>query len=599
VSFLSELKRRNVFRVGAAYLTLGWVVIQATATLTPALHLPESALPLVTWIGVVGLPFVIAFAWIYELTPDGLKREHEIDRRHSITHVTGKRLDYVVIALLAVAIALFLVNRFLPRDDSPSTVPRLADASAEAVDTTLITPATRAGAPSGKSIAVLPFVNMSGDPENEYFADGLAEELLNLLAKIPDLRVAARTSAFKFKGEKIDLQEVAQELNVANVLEGSVRKSGNRIRITAQLISAADGYHVWSETYDRTLDDIFVVQDEIAGAVVEELRGTLLGPAFAARSKPKDPEAYNLVLQGRYFVERNGRKDLEHAIDYFRQALQRDPGFAPAWAGLSSAYSGQSDSGLVPIADGNRRAREAAQKALELDPSLSEAHLAMGWIYNGYDWNWAAADASFRRALALAPGSAQAFRALGIQAAAYGRWDESLEMTNKAIERDPLGANAYQNLALVLMATNRDAEAESALRKAQELRPAGPGQHASIARVLLLRGRYAAALLEVQQEEEEIWRLSILPLAYHALGRRSDSAAALATFKSRYHDEMAYQIAEAHAFRGEVDLAFEWLERAYEQRDAGITEIKGDRFIRPLNGDPRYETLLEKLKLPK
>ena len=287
------------------------------------------------------------------------------------------------------------------------------------------------------------------------------------------MRVAARTSAFKFKGEKIDVQEVAQKLNVAHVLEGSVRKSGNKVRITAQLIKAADGYHVWSETYDRTLDDIFVVQDDIAGAVVKALQVTLLGTALATRSKPQDPEAYNLALQGRYFVERGGQKDLERAIDYFRQSRERDPGYAPAWAGLSEAYAAAGRLGYVPVADGFRRAREAAEKALALDPQLVDAHLAMGWIHMVYDWDWAAADASFRRALELEPGNAQALRPSASQAAIFGRWDEAIDATNKAIERDPLGPNYYNILGLILLAVNRDTEAESAFRKALDSIPGG------------------------------------------------------------------------------------------------------------------------------
>ena len=451
---------------------------------------------------------------------------------------------------------------------------------------------------TAKSIAVLPFVNMSGDAGNEYFAEGLSEELINLLVKIPELRVAARTSAFKFKGEKINVQEVAQKLNVAHVLEGSVRKSGNKVRITAQLIKAADGYHVWSETYDRTLDDIFVVQDEIAGAVVKALQVTLLGTALATRSKPQDPEAYNLALQGRYFIDRGGKEDLERSIDYFRQSRERDPGYAPAWAGLSQAYAWQADQAFVPVAEGYPRAREAAEKALALDPRLADAHLAMGWIHSYYDWDWAAADASFRRALELEPGNAKALRAVGGQAMSFGRWDEAIDALNKAIERDPLGPNNYHQLGLILEAVSRDTEAESAFRKAIQLDPGGAGRHVSIGLILLLQGKPEAALREMQQEKEEIWRLSGLPLVYHALGRRSESDAALAVLKDKYAGEMAYQIAEVHAFRGETDLAFEWLERAYDQRDAGVSQIKSDRLFHTLIDDPRYKAFLKKMKLP-
>ena len=460
-------------------------------------------------------------------------------------------------------------------------------------------PSTRSSVhAAAKSIAVLPFVNMSGDAGNEYFSDGLSEELINLLTKIPELRVAARTSAFKFKGEKINVQEVAQQLNVAHVLEGSVRKSGNQVRITAQLIKAADGYHVWSETYDRTLEDIFVVQDQIAGAVVKALQVSLLGAGVATRSRPPDPEAYNLALQGRYFVDRGGREDLERAIDYFRQSRERDAGYAPAWAGLSQAYAWQADQAFVPVEEGYPRAREAAEKALVLDPQLADAHLAMGWIHTYYDWDWAAADASLRRALELEPGNAKVLRAIGSQAMSLGRWHEAIDALNKAIERDPLGPNNYYQLGLVLEAVSRDTEAESAFRKAIELDREGAGRHLSIGTILLLQGKTDPALREMQQETEEAFRLSGLPLVYHALGRRSESDAALAALKSKYSGEMAFQIAEVHAFRGETDLAFEWLERAYDQRDAGVSQIKGDRLLLNIIGDTRYKAFLKKMKLP-
>jgi TolB-like protein/Flp pilus assembly protein TadD len=455
-----------------------------------------------------------------------------------------------------------------------------------------------AAAPNEKSIAVLPFADMSAGKDQEYFADGLSEELLNLLAKLPELRVIGRTSSFQFKGRNEDLRIIGEKLNVANILEGSVRKSGQKVRITVQLIRAADGSHLWSETYDRTIDDIFAVQDDIAGEVVKALKLTLLGTTLTTRSTPQNSEAYNLALQGRFFLERKGQKDLERAVDYFRRSRERDPGYAPAWAGLSQAYARQVDGGQLPAADGYQQAREAAEKALALDPQLAEAHLAMGWIQVTYDWDWAAADASFRRALELEPGSAEALRNASYQADILGRSNEAIDLANKSIERDPLRPNSYNNLALILQAVNRDAEAEAAVRRALELDPGGAQRHYGIGRALILQGKKDAALREMQQETDEFWRLSGLPLAFHALGRRGESDAALAALKSKYAGEGAKQIAEVHAFRGEVDLAFEWLERAYSQRDGGITEIKGDRFLRGLAGDPRYKAFLKKLKLP-
>src|SRR5207344_1253791 len=267
-SLFAELRRRNVFKAAAAYLALGWVVTQVTSTVAPLLHLPDWIGPVVVWIGVIGFPFVIMFSWIYELTPEGLKRESEVDRSASITHITSRRLDYITISLLVLAIGLFAFDRFVPRRVEPPAASR--EAQTPAVPS-VSTPSAASAAPaaSDNSIAVLPFVNMSDEKSNEYFSDGISEELLNLLAKIPQLQVTARTSSFAFKGEKIGIAEVARQLHVAHVLEGSVRKSGNAVRITAQLINAATNTHLWSETYDRKLDDIFAIQDEIAADVVK------------------------------------------------------------------------------------------------------------------------------------------------------------------------------------------------------------------------------------------------------------------------------------------------------------------------------------------
>jgi TolB-like protein/Tfp pilus assembly protein PilF len=595
VSVIGELKRRNVVRVAVLYGLAAWLILQVADVLVPALGLPDWAMRFVALLLLLGFPLMLIFSWVYELTPEGLKKQHEVDRDQSITHETGRKINYLIGALAALAIVVVVIERFMPRNEP---IPVATDA-APAAPTAPAAPLEETAAQTeAKSIAVLPFVNMSSDADNEYFSDGLSEELLNLLASIPDLRVAARTSAFQFKGEKIDVKDVAQKLNVAHILEGSVRKSGNKVRITAQLVNAADGYQLWSETYDRTLDDIFVVQDDIAGEVVKALQVTLLGTQLATRSRPVDSEAYNLALQGRFFLLRGHSDDFERAADYYRRSLERDPGYAPAWAGLSGAYAMQAFLGYVPAADGFRRAREAAEKALALDPQLADAHLAMAGIYRSYDWDWAAADASVRKALDLEPGKALAIGILGVQAAMVGRWSEAIDLANKAIERDPLWPNSYATLGYILLDVNRDTEAEAAFRKAVELDPAGTFWHGALGLALLLQGKADDALQEMQQETDEASRLTGLALAHHELGRRGESDAALAALKSKYAGMAAYQIAEVHAFRGEDDLAFEWLERAYAQRDSGVILIKGDPLLRGLVRDPRYKAFLRKLKLP-
>jgi TolB-like protein/Tfp pilus assembly protein PilF len=592
VSVISELQRRNVTRVAALYGLAAWLIVQIADVLVPALSLPSWALRLVSLLLILGFPLVLIFAWVYELTPQGLKKQHEVDRGQALTHATRRRINYSIVALAAIAIAVLVVDRFLPRTrpNQPAMPAATTETSARA--------ATVPPALEPKSIAVLPFVDMSPGGDQEYLADGISEELLNGLAKLPDLRVAARTSAFKFKGEKVSVQDAARQLNVAHVLEGSVRKSGSKVRITAQLIKAADGYRLWSETYDRTLDDIFAVQDDIARHVVTALEVTLLGSKPLASAKPKAPEAYNLVLQGRFLLDRRTGEAYESAIEHFRQALQRDPGFAPAWAGMSQAYAQQADDGYAPIADGYRRAREAAEKALALQPDLASGHVALAWIYLNYDWNWDAAGASYRRALALEPGNVDALRASSILAATLGRFDEALDLDRQALERDPLRPGTYANYGLDLLAIRREREAEAAFRKALELDPGGAYRHALIGQALLWQGKTDDALREIQQETDAFWKLYGLALVYHALHFSKVAAATLADLKREYGADSAFQIAEVHAYRGEADFAFEWLERAYTQRDSGVTNINSSRMFQALAGDPRYKAFLRKLKLP-
>src|SRR6185437_12563083 len=371
------------------------------------------------------------------------------------------------------------------------------------------------------SIAVLPFVNMSRSEEDEYFADGLAEELLNVLAKIRGLRVAARSSAFTFKGKGATVAEVGRALNVTTVLEGSVRKAGSRMRIAVQLVNVADGYHLWSESYDRTFDDIFAVQDDIAQSVVQELRTRLLGGATdakasqevtaqvaaAAKGRATDPEAHRLFLQARYLAERINRDDKAKAIGYLRQALELDPEFALAWTELGSAYSAEAGNGWVPVAEGYARGREAVARALALEPDLSEAHAQMGWIQVNADWDWAGAEASCRRALELAPGNARVVSRAGTLAMTQGRIEEAIQLFRQALEQDPLRSAAHSNLADALRIVGRFAEAEAANRQALELAPQRAGPHGWLSLNLFAQGRGAEAFAEVLHEPEEWMRL--------------------------------------------------------------------------------------------
>ena len=470
------------------------------------------------------------------------------------------------------------------------------------------TPPIGPAAHEAPSIAVLPFVNMSRDEENEYFADGLAEEILNVLAKIPGVRVAARSSAFAFKGKAAGVAEVGRALNVAAVLEGSVRKAGNRLRISVQLAKVSDGYHLWSEVYDRMLEDIFAVQDDIAQSVVKELRTTLLGEtpdakagkdataavAAAVKGRSTDPEAYRLFLQARHFIDRNTREDTANGIGYLKEALALDPGFALAWAELGRAYSSEGNWGWARSAEGYERARDAILRALALEPDLAEAHAGMAWVQTAYDWDWPAAAASFRRAVELAPGNALVLHQAGLFEASMGRFDEGIELTRRAVEQDPLSAAAYFFLGLEFALAERFAEALAALNKSVELGPQRAVTRGWVAVVLLFLGRSDEALTEAKREPEEWARHFALALIHHGTGRQAESEQELRELIRTNASDAAYQIAEVHAVHGAADAAFEWLERAYVQKDAGIPWTKVDPFLRSLRADPRWSVFLRK-----
>lgn len=448
--------------------------------------------------------------------------------------------------------------------------------------------------PASPSIAVLPFINMSSDKEQEYFSDGLTEELLNALAKNPRLRVAARTSAFAFKGKNVDLREIGQKLNVTTVLEGSVRRDGKHLRITTQLINTADGFHMWSEIYDREMNDIFAIQNEIATAVAGALKVKLLGEETRSK-KETNIEAYDSYLQGQYFRSTRSKESLSKAITYYERALELDPNYAPAWAGLASAHSAQANFGYADIEESYRKARLEVKKALELDKNLPQAHSVLATIQLFYDWDWKAAEACFKRALELDPSL------IGGQATIarmQGRYDDAIRLNHRAIELDPLSIGSYNALGFNAVAAGKLQEAEKAFKKVLELNPSYETVHIYLGTIYLLESNPTKALAEMEQVQSPNWRPYGLALVYHALGKKKEADAALTEYINDFQSVAAMQIAEIYAYRGDSDKAFEWLERAYRQRDSGLIFIKGDRLFDKVKQDPRYNALLKKMRLP-
>jgi TolB-like protein len=445
------------------------------------------------------------------------------------------------------------------------------------------------------SIAVLPFLDMSPGRDQEYFADGLSEELLNLLTKVPQLRVTSRTSAFSFKGQSVDIRTVAGKLNVAHVLEGSVRKAGNRVRITAQLIDARNDVHVWSETYDRALDDVFAVQDEIAAAVAGALKVTLLSGS-APTSLRTDPQAYTLYLQGKEMVDSGSAEGRTRGVALLQRSLAVAPGYAPAWTHLGRAFLMQAYLSEIPLQSGLARAREATEKALLADPQYAPAHARLARIEMDYDWNFAAARDRLQTALALAPTDDVVLREAMAFLRITGRPDRAAEIARWMLARDPLNVDALSELAGTLHLSGQDAEAESMYRRVLAQKPNASMYHYVIGETRLTRGDPAGALAEYDEEHNEIIRQFGRAAAYYGLGRNDESSAIL-TELGKQHPDWSIALAEVYAYRGEADAAFHWLERGFEERDPGMPQLRTDPLLKPLHADPRWAKLLDRIGL--
>ena len=454
-------------------------------------------------------------------------------------------------------------------------------------------PTTSLTAIPEKSIAVLPFVDMSAGKDQEYFSDGISEELLNLLAKIPQLQVTARTSSFAFKGKEIGVPEIARTLHVANVLEGSVRKAGNSVRITAQLIKAGTDAHLWSQTYDRKLDDIFAIQDEIAADVVKQLKVTLLSAAPKARTT--DPEAYALYLQAVQLGGPFTAEAFQQSDALYRKVLAIDPRYAPAWAGLARNFGNETSQGLLPNKEGFAQAREAAVKALAIDPDYAPAHARLGWIAMYGDNDLAGAALHLERALAIDPADLRVLTTSATLLQSLGRLDEALALEEAAVRRDPVNVTTLFNLGYHQRMAGRLDAAIASFRTVLSLSPSNGGAHCQLGVALLLKGDAKGALAEIEQETSEIYKMIGLPMAYHALGRKADSDAALAALIAKYEKDGPYNIAGVYAYRGEADKAFAWLDKAVEYGDGGLGEIVTDNLFDKIHADPRWLAFLRKI----
>ncbi len=526
MSFFEELKRRNVIKVGIAYAVGAWLLLQLTDVLIDLLDLPETAGKYVILLLVIGFPLAVFFAWAFEMTPEGIKREADVDRSESITHITSQKLNRTIITVLSLALAFFVFDKFSTGSE-PQSEPTLAEVA------TSTEPVTAEQQSADKSIAVLPFVNMSADANNEYFSDGLSEELLNLLAKVDGLKVAARTSSFKFKGKDVDIAEIGEKLNVATVLEGSVRRSGNTARITAQLIKVDDGFHLWSETYDRDLDNIFQVQDEIARAIVDALKLPLLGHGKAiASNATANFEAYDLYLLAQHHIRQVNETSFDKAVDYLNRAVASDSTYAPAWSALSRAYMGLSDYGSMPFSESITLSGKALEKAKQLAPESAETLLAESNLL-GYQGLELQANSLLESALKVNPNQVEALSQL---AANLGprQQERALQLAQKAWELDPLSEETRGRL---ILETAGSGQFESAIGLARSMiidDPENPGLFEAFGQVHRSMGQLHMAI----PKYEMVWKL-----------RPGDVYP-------------AFIIASSYILLGDIPSAETWLEKA-------------------------------------
>ncbi|MGB8716212.1 MAG: hypothetical protein WCD66_07610 [Rhodanobacteraceae bacterium] len=574
MSLLTELKRRNVLRAAVLYIGAAWALSQGFAQLAPIVGVPDWWVRWFLIAAVIGFPFWVAFAWFYEFTPGGLKRESEIDPSDSAAHATSRKLDFWIIGVLAVAVVLLLTNQLLGRKHTATSTP-------------------------GRSIAVLPFVNMSSDKEQDYFSDGLSEELLNQLAQVPQLRVIARTSSFSFKGKEVDIATIAKALNVANVLEGSVRKDGDTLRITAQLIRAADSSHLWSHTYDRKLTDIFKVQDEISSDVVAALKLKLLpSQQPSGLQRTQNPEAYQLYLLGK---DMEMRGEHPRAVRVLRQAVAMDPGYANAWAELAIATDEMSNNEDSPKKSARdvKAAFAAAERAIALAPELSQGYASRGLLRYNRTWDWQGSRADYERGFALDPHNVALLNYFATSLFfIFNRHDEAIAMSRKATTLDPLSVHAWEGLGRLLQADGQIAAADEAFRQAIKINPGATWGHYLLGYDELQAGHAESALNHFRLILEEPWVLAGTAVAEYTLGNMRESQQALDALTQQYAAGYAFQIAAIHAWRGENDQAFEWLRRAYAQHDAGMARLRYDPTIASLRDDPRFAALVKNMDFP-
>ena len=590
-NFFTELKRRNVYKVAVAYAVVSWLLLQAASIFFPAFDAPPWLMRLFIIVIVLGFPVALVFSWAFEITPEGIKLESEIAPNESIKRRTGRKIVGITVGLAVIAAGLMLFQLVRSR---PTVTPR------EAVSTARTEVAT--GPVSAKSIAVLPFDNLSRDPDNAYFCEGVQDEILTRLARVADLKVISRTSTQHFKSAPENLPEIAKQLGVAHVLEGSVQKASDQVRVNVQLINAITDAHLWAETYDRKLTDIFAVESEIAKTIAETLQAKLSGleKSSMAKTPTVNPEAYELYLKGRFFWNKRTGDDLRKSIEYLKQAIAKDPGYALAYAALADSYGLLRFYGGASSAESEVPAEPAAKKALELDDSLAEAHAALGLIATEeLEVNRGVIEQE--RAIQLNPNYATAHHWLGLALATLRQSDRSIGELERALELDPLSMIINADLSIIYLYAGRYDAAEVQARKALEIDPRSFVAHYYLGAALQLTRRIKEAIPEFQKAVElnnDPYSIAMLAQAYARNGQMDEARNLLAHLNemAKSAEVPEYALALVYTSLGEKERAIEALEHGFAGGNKSyLFLLPGDPFLNDLRGDPRFEALVQKI----
>lgn len=572
--FIHKLQRRNVIKSAISYAVFSWVLMQVATILYPSFGWGQNALNNTLIALTIGFPVWIVFSYVFEWTPEGFKKSEDVDEETSIVEVTSKKLNGIIIAGMALAIMLLLADRIFN-----------------------LTGASESDSDFNKSIAVLAFADMSPDKDQEYFSEGISEEILNLLAKIPNLTVISRTSSFAYKNRDINIKQIGKELDVAHVLEGSVRKSGNTFRITAQLIDASNGAHVWSDTYDHDITDIFKVQDEIATAVTQRLEITLLGEPII--SKTVDPEAYNLYLQAKQLSRQMTAESSENAELLLRRSIAIDSTYAPTWECLADIIYNQAYRFmLLPYDEAHSQGISYAQKAISLDPNNAEAYIRLAGFQHS-SWDFKSADVNMKKAMVLEPNNFVVVNAAASKAMELGKIKEAISLAIQGAKLNPLDYMTSLNLALYYASAKQYDKAEEYIKIFIINYPNATVGRGFYARILLGQGNVAKALDELEKEVGGFWKLYFQCMVIHATGNIEEANALLDQLVKDWGDSAWPNIASVYAFMGKNDEAFEWLNLAFDNKDGALLEVLNYPEFENLWGDSRWNIFINKLGLPK